>query len=83
VADDHDIVRAAERVDHDLRVVGRVGLGIVARQVGRDDAVPGALQLGRDALPGPAAVPGAVDEGEDAQEPWWPPPEPWWPPAPW
>ena len=56
----------AEGVDDDRGVVVEQRVGVLAGEVDRHDAVAAALELGRQALPAPAAVPGAVDEGERA-----------------
>ena len=57
-----------ERLENDVGVGDEGGDRVVAREVGRDDAMPARLELRRQPLPAPGAVPRPVDQREGAHE---------------
>ena len=64
VPDDDRVVHAAERRPHHGRVLLDPRVAVLARKIGRDDAVTARLQLRSQRVPGPSAVPGTVHQSE-------------------
>jgi hypothetical protein len=60
--DDHLVFGSLKRIDHRLDPLPVAGIGIMERQVGGDRAVPPLLETGRQQLPAPGIVPGAVEQ---------------------